>query len=121
MCKYLQINLIDPAEVDLELETWVTNFYLVHWAQNVNLESTTSSGRGSCATWLPWGWRPISLYCMGITCCECKESWSANSCAPMPKSERRRVTKQKPTPVWIILRYTLQKTSWGTWAHCGPY
>ena len=33
------INLIDPAEVDLELETRVTDSYLVHWAQTVNLES----------------------------------------------------------------------------------
>ncbi len=33
------INLIVPAEVDLELETRFTDSYLVHWAQTVNLES----------------------------------------------------------------------------------
>jgi hypothetical protein len=33
------LNLIDPGEVDLELETRVTDSYLVHWAESINQES----------------------------------------------------------------------------------
>jgi hypothetical protein len=33
------LNLIDAGEVDLELETRVTDSYLVHWAESINQES----------------------------------------------------------------------------------
>lgn len=33
------IDMIDPAEIDLELETRVTDYYLAHWAENVMMES----------------------------------------------------------------------------------